>query len=211
MALNQVGNLFISYTDRFKYKYYLTANLQFSKNINDACPFYLLKSDDTPIQNGNNITINTSNKILVLDKENNLQLVDRNLSYHYKNDFMIMDGEDDNKEISFGIKIYFIVDQLNKLALRFYYSLSLGSENDDTPTLKCGSYAEGREIGIEIFQFTLEKINTLDDNTRQYLPNQNSTDLSNPVKKDPLAENYKGIILIAILIIILIMCLMIIK
>lgn len=205
MGLQQIGNLYITYTDKFKSKYYLTSKLHFTKNIDDACLFYLLNSDDTSILNGNTVTINTSNKLLGLSKDGNLQLIDRNISHHYKNDFIITDGENDNKEIGFNIKIYFIIDNNEKLALRFYHSFNLGKD-DDIPALAVGSYSDGREIGIELFQFTLIKAT---ENTTNKLKQQDEQ--ISPIKKDPLLENYKGIILIVILLILLMLCLMVVK
>lgn len=230
----QVGNLIITFTDRYQSKFYLTTQLQFTKNLTEAGLFYLLKSDETPICSGDRVSINTSNKVLVItddtkggatggpDAKQKILLIDRNIAHRYSTtEFIIRDQKQSDQPIDFHSKLFFIIDEEQKLALRFYYSLSLGNEDNDIPILTYGSYDEGREIGIDIFQFSFLDARTVttiggpggyggsaaSGFTTASGGKLQQTEDSAAVSRG--LDNYKGILLIIILLVILAIFLMI--
>ncbi len=112
-----MGNLYIKYMDRWNGLYYLSENLEFIKDRSAACKFYILKTGNTTIINGDLITIHSGNKSLCI-VDNTIRLINRNTIYNITY-FTITDGSDHTNAITFDQPIYLISDKEKKMALRF--------------------------------------------------------------------------------------------
>lgn len=213
------GNLFIKHNDKWRGDYYLKEDFEFTTDKNLAARFYLLKSGDTTILNGDRISINCGSRVLVIDESNQIKLVDRELCHHGINSFIIGNGTDNTDPINFDSGVFFITDKDEKIALRYIWGMDLIDPSDtDTdasnykprnhPNLTHENYGNVCEANIGSFQFQLERatvpVTAIEDNRTIAVP---------PIKQSSrswdLFDRYKGAVMLFLLMIILILCIVI--
>lgn len=223
---NILGNILIKHNDKWRGDYYLKDDLTFTTDRSLAARFYLLKSGDTTILNGDRISINSGNKTLSISNSNTLQLVDREQHYHNFNTFLITNGTDHTDPITFETILYFISNRDDRTALKYEWSMDLIGMNDialpgslpgsfpgslpgslsykprSNPSLSNSSYNDVCPTYINSFEFLLEKA----DRAIITLDGSHAT-LTKPNKND--FDNYKGAFLIFLLFVILILCILV--
>lgn len=193
------GNLLIKYHDKWRGAFYLKEDLTFTPDRNSGARFYLLKPGDTTIINGDRITINCGNKILVTNASHEVKLLDRNLIQRESTTFIITDGSDNTDPINYETPLYFICDKDHILKHEWSWSQSNDTEYkpDKNPKL-----------------VNIEYTNTLDDQVgfQLYLEKaDHAITHKKAIKSNDLFDNYKGQIIITLLMVILILCILISK
>lgn len=176
-----LGNIILKHEDKWRGNSYLKEDFTFTVDRSLASRFYLLKSGNTTIINGDNVTINIGNKILII-VDNTLNLVDRDEIQKDKNSVIITDGTDDPKPIAYNSTVFFIVDKNKKTGLK---------QNVSEKKLTCDDYAGISDINS--FKFILEKVEVQEGNTKTF------------TKPLSFAEANKGMILMILLIILLVL------
>lgn len=218
--VNCLGNIVIKHKDKWRGDYYLKENLTFTTNRKEAGNFYILKSGNTSILNGDRITINSGNKTITIDKDNQIKLIDREQVLNNINSFIISNGSDNIEPISYESPIYFISDKNNKTGLKYEWALDIITENipikesypinykpRPCPTLLNSNYSSTCESYIHTYQFYLEKFETTQSQLSHITYNSN-----NNVKSKSLTdffEKYKSALMIISLMVILVLCILI--
>lgn len=230
---NTLGNILIKHNDKWRGDYYLTEDLTFTVNKSQAGRFYLLKSGDTTILNGDRISIHSGSKTIVINnfsvsKSNNgitednpveIQLIDRDLSHNIVNSFIITNGTDNTDPITYETGIFLISDKIQKKALKYEWgmdligtpddSIILGASNykpHDHPTLINGDYGSSCESYIGNFQFLLERADGPITNLDINKNIMATTAKSNSKTISDLFERYKSIVMVILLMVVLILC-----
>lgn len=212
------GNLLIKHNDKWRGDYYLKEDLSFTTDKSLAARFYLLKSGDTPILNGDRISINSGNRTLVIDNENHIRLLDRDQQSREINTFIITNGTDTTDPITYDGGIFFISDKTQKQALKYVWGMELiGNSPDavvsdasnykphDHPSLVNENYGTACEAYINAFQFQLERagvpIMTMQDTKTEATPSNKLIS-----QTGNFLDRYKGAILLLLLMVVLILC-----
>ncbi|CAH6420201.1 Hypothetical protein HVR_LOCUS1124 [uncultured virus] len=226
---NTLGNILIKHNDKWRGDYYLKDDLSFTINRNDAGRFYILKSGNTCILNGDRISVHLGNSTLVIDTNDNLKLLDREHINMEMSSFVISNGTDHTDPISYESKIFFVADRARKMALKYEWGMDLVSEDPvisgamnykprDHPNLINSTYGGTCEAHINSFQFALERADapiTQSSTVRNFTyPNRSrdetqcSLDPTKPSKPSPseLFDGYKGAIMVLLLMVILVLC-----
>lgn len=210
---NTPGNILIRHNDKWRGNYYLKDDFTFTTNRNSAGRFYILKPGDTTIINGDRIGIHTGNRTLVIDDNNIVRLVDRDNIIRELHSFIVTNGTDNTDPITYESSIFVITDKDQKTALRYTRGINFIRNNNGTddfkphehPNLVNGNYGGTSETHIDPFQFYLERadgpITNLNTATTYVSKSSNKT------VSDHL-EDYRGAIMIVLLMIILILCLL---
>lgn len=201
-----LGNILIKHHDTWRGAYYLKDDMTFTTDRASACRFYLLKPGDTSINNGDRVSINSGNRILIIDSENNIILHDRSI-YHDSDSFIISNGTDNLDPITYEGSLFFIINKEAKKALRYDWQTELIENTNihrptNSPTIITGTYGDDSPLNINSFRFFLEKANGPIVNIE---PKQKFTD----TKTFEIINEYKGIFLIVLLMMILALCVMI--
>lgn len=210
---NNLGNILIKHHDKFRGDYYLKDDLTFTTDRSLAAKFYLLRSGDSSILNGDRISINLGYRTLIIDDDNQVMLIDREHSYRNVNTVIITNGTDSTDPITFDSVVYLITDKKNKEALKYDWSLNLidsnNSYNDitnykpkESPILTIFKYGGNSKVEISSFEFILERA----DGPITNLIQQNDR-LEQRAPKS--FEGYSGALLILLLMIVLVLCLII--
>jgi hypothetical protein len=215
------GTVIIKHIDPWHGPGYLKDDLTFTPHRDQASKFYLLKSEqseqaddkdgETEITNGDRITINIGNR--------NLSVHESKLSFENRDkipgtSFLIVNGTNDNEPIVFNTPLFLISDKTTKQALKYVWNLDLNEildagiksfKKNNCATLAIASYDNLPERDINTFKFFLEhnisSPPTVTNTLKQTVPMVPTT--SNGVL---FSDNYKGSIIIMILLIILIIC-----
>lgn len=211
---NTLGNILIKHNDKWRGDYYLKDDLTFTIDRSSATRFYLLKSGDTTIINGDRISINSGNRTLSITDSNSLRLVDREQSYRDTGTFLVTNGTDNTNSITFENVIYFISNKDDKKALKYEWGMELivPIENNDIPdavnykphnqpSLINGSYGDTCVTYINTFEFVLEKADGPITNLDESRASKQIT-----VNKSEFFDGYKGSVMVFLLIVILILC-----
>jgi len=148
---NILGNIVIKHE---KSALYLKQDLTFTSDRSLASRFYLLKTGNSSIINGDRITVNVGNKTLV-QGETSLMLVDRDEVPKDRNSMIITDGSDDPKAIAYGSTVFFIVDKDKKKGLK-----------KDVSEKKLIGDDYGGISDINSFKFILEKADNDNGNVK---------------------------------------------
>jgi hypothetical protein len=219
---NTFGNILLKHNDKWRGDYYLRDDLTFTVDRSLATRFYLLKSGDTTILNGDRISINSGNRTLSITDSNSLRLIDRDQSYHNTGTFLITNGTDNTDPITFETMIYLISNKDKKTALKYEWGLDLIGPQDNNiipgtvtgavnykprgkPNLINGSYGDICDTYINTFEFLLEKADGPITNLDSTQTN-NSSSKHITVNKNEFFDSYKGALMIFLLMIILILC-----
>jgi hypothetical protein len=109
--------MFIKYSDKWSGSFYLKEDLTFTEDRNNASKFYLLKTGNTLILNGDRITINFGNKVLCIDDDNSLKLIDREF-VSIKNSIIVTNGTDSSNSVSYNDNLFLITDPIKQLFLK---------------------------------------------------------------------------------------------
>lgn len=120
---NDVGTTVIKHHDKWRGDYYLRHDLTFTADKNLAARFYLLKAGDTSIINGDRISINCGNTVLVVDRDNRMRLMDRDQIYHETRTFIVTDGTDNVTPVTHDTLLYILSDRQRTLALKYHWSM----------------------------------------------------------------------------------------
>lgn len=209
-----LGNILIKHNDRWRGDYYLKDDLTFTVDKSLAARFYLLKSGDTTILNGDRISVNSGNRSLLVTDTNQLRLVDRNQTQRGTNTFLITNGTDNTDPITFETIVYLISSREMRMSLKYEWGMELITPTDGNtavnykprahPTLANDDYSSTDPITS--FQFLLERadspITNLD--TSRNLMTANRPSLLAPAD---LFDGYKGAIMVLLLMVILVLCL----
>lgn len=227
---NTLGNIFIKYNDKWRGNYYLKDDLTFTTDRATASRFYLLKSGDTTIINGDRISINLGNRTLMIghDCRDCIRFIDRDQFNNDINSFTITNGSDNTDPITYETPIYLISDKNIKMALKYEWSMDLieTSSNDvsyrphDHPQLVNINYQNSQSITS--FQFYLEKadspITKLSPSRTIEMTTSTATKPETPAitrqetaHKNEILDGYKGAAIIILLMIILLLCISISK
>lgn len=215
MNNDTLGKFLIKFNDKWRGSYYLTDSLKFSVDRNEAARFFLLKSNSSPIINGDLVTINLGDKVLnVLD--NKLTLTSITNKNKTQDTFLISDGSDTKGQISYNTIINFISNKPKHLGLKFDWKLK-STSGESCAILTNSRYDDDNK---SFFQFMLERIdipitqsNLLEkQNSHVELTNTNdtttksldSTNQKMAISKNDFLDGYKRFIVILILIIILV-------
>jgi len=214
---DNLGNLIIKHNDKWRGDYYLRDDLTFTVDRKAAGRFYLLKSGNTSILNGDRISINCGNKVLSIDRDNTIRLIDRENNYNTTT-FIITNGTDNTDPIAFETSLYLISDKDEKKALKYDWGMDLVGPIDNIiipgavnfkpqqqPKMINGSYADICPTYINTFEFLLEKadgpITNLDTSrVSAVLP-----------KTNELNDGYKGAFMIVLLMIVLVLCIILLR
>lgn len=208
-------NIFIKHNDKWRGDYYLTDQLRFTTDKALAARFYLLKSGNTTIINGDRITINLGNRTLVIDDTNNIKLIDRDHHHREINSFVITNGSENTEPISHNTNIFFISDKSVKTALKYEWGMDLidtttviqdaaNYKPHQCPILTNSNYGTANEAQVNLFQFQLEQEDILDSRTMAQL------EITPPMRPSSF-DKYKGAILLTLLLIVLVLCVLISK
>jgi hypothetical protein len=230
--MNLLGNTLIKYTDKWRGAYYLKDDLTFTVNRTQAARLYLLKSGNSTILNGDLVTINLGNQIMVVDYNSNIiRFLDRNLTHNGINSFIITNGTENVEPIMYETSISLISDKNRKTALRYEWKMDLIANQEEInklghisdagnyrphthPNLINGDYGTSCESYINTFQFYLEP----SDGTRFNIypvdnPNTNTNRNTIEVPSSKIVYNsldgYKSLILILLLMITLVLCVLV--
>lgn len=225
---HKLGNILIKHNDKWRGDSYLTEDLTFTVDRSLAARFYLLKSGDTTILNGDRISINSGNRTLATSESDTVRLVDRDHAQRFTTTFIVTDGTDNTDPISFETIIFLISDKDRRTALQYEWGIDLISQSSnssisnaasykphDHPNLINGNYGGNSSIHINSFGFLLERAD---------LPITNLNTSRNAVKasdrfgalqnKNTSTKNatefldgYRGAIMVILLMIVLILCL----
>jgi hypothetical protein len=214
---NTLGNILIKHNDKWRGDYYLQDNLTFGVNRSQAARFYLLKSGDTTILNGDRISLHSGNRTLVISDSNTIRLVDRNLPYRGLNSFIITNGTDNTDPVTYENIVFLISDSQTKTALKYDWRMDLisnPSQNSiissnasdyrprNQPSLVNSNYESTCESYSHMFEFLLEKADLpIIDQSRFTL-----TETSSVKTASDIMDGYKGIIMIILLMVILLLC-----
>ena len=199
-----VGNIYIKHNDKWRGDFYLKDDLSFVTDKRQAAKFYLLKTGDTTIVNGDRISINIGSRSLNIDNEGNIRLTERDqLTREFSNKctFIRKYGSDTIDPISYESNIIFISDKNNHTALKYTW------DNNFNPNLINSSI---NDQNIWLFQFMLERSDnpiTRSNITKNTSP-ASSTIRSKTLsysKPSEITDGYKGAIMIFLLVIILIL------
>lgn len=206
---NNPGTVIIKHTDPWHGSFYLKDDLTFTPHRDHASKFYLLKSDDnreTSITNGDRVSINIDNRSLIVHGSN--------LSFEKREPisvttFLIVNGTNDNDPIIFNTPLFLIIDKNTKQALKYVWNLDLNNildaglasfKENNRPTLVISSYDNLPERDINTFKFSLEHSDSI---TSTNITHTNTLAHTNTVL---FSDNYKGSIIIVLLLIILVIC-----
>jgi hypothetical protein len=218
---NILGNIYVRHLDKWRGYRYLKDDLTFTLNKNLAAKIYMLKSGNTTIINGDRVSLNLGNKILVITENNIIKFLDRDQLWDETDSFTITNGTDNTEPIMYDSTIFLITNKTEKYALKYEWILDLINSNTTTiteqldynprssPTLMNGDYTLSDDINA--FQFQLEKIETTtittnpDDNKNPTTKKQSPFDYVTKIFTTSL-ENYKGAIMLVLLMIILVLC-----
>ena len=220
---NTLGNILIKHNDKWRGDYYLTEDLTFTVNKSLAARFYLLKSGDTTILNGDRISINSGNRTLAVTDSDIIRLIDRDQSQRFINTFIVTNGTDNTDPITFETFIYLISDKDRKTALKYEWGMDLISTHEDsstsgavsykphdTPSLTNSDYGTSSSININSFGFILERADTpitnLDSARNMVVAPQNKHIA--PKNPTEFLDGYKGVVMIILLMIVLILCIL---
>lgn len=215
------GNILIKHNDKWRGDYYLTEDLTFTVDRSLAARFYLLKSGDTTILNGDRISINSGNRTLATSDSDTVRLIDRDHSQRLTTTFIVTNGTDNTDPISFETVIFLISDKDRKTALKYEWGMDLINPTSDSsmsgavsykphdhPNLINGNYGDNSSINISSFGFLLERadspITNLDSSRTMLQVTQNKTLSKTPTE---FLDGYKGAIMVILLMIVLILCL----
>lgn len=194
------GVFFIKYNDKWQGECYLTEDLTFTSQRSQAAKFYLLGiSSKNIITNGNIVTINCNNKILSVNS-NGVQLVNRTDITDSIQNFRITTGYENNENnehnhdvISYNIPVSFILDTNKHLALKYDNNIDLSTHRSraNLHRLSIGDCSDS----INSYMFTFER--------------SDSPMLTLHVNHDSVSSDYKNIILLCSLLILLLTCVII--
>lgn len=190
-----LGNILIKYIDNYHQTHYLSENLTFTSQKENACKFYFLKYGNTNIVNGDHITINSGHRTLVIDNNGALHLIDRDHLQSYKNTFTITNGSENDDIISYETRVCFVTDNLDKSALKYYYNPVCNTDLHLYPELINSKYDNDSQ---EFFHFYLERIDTPITQRLQVA-----------AKNTSFIEEYKVVITVTLLLIILVLLIVI--
>lgn len=118
-----VGTTVLKHHDKWRGDYYLRDDLTFTPHKAQAARVYLLKAGDTSIINGDRISINCGNKVLVVTRENDVRFMDRDQIYHEVRTFTVTDGTDNVTPVTHDTPLYIVSDRQRTLALRYHWSM----------------------------------------------------------------------------------------
>jgi hypothetical protein len=217
---HELGNILIKHNDHWRGAYYLKEDLTFTVDRTKAARFYLLKSGDTTILNGDRISANSGNRTLSIDDNNELHLIDRDHTMRGVTTFLIANGTDNTDPITFETNVYLISNRERRLALKYEWGMELinSGATDGTasasnykprshPSLINDDYGTGTVSGVTAFQFSLERADgpiTTVESSRNMIA---KTDPTGQIKGfADLFENYHGALLLLLLLVILILC-----
>lgn len=120
---NNVGTTLIKHYDKWRGAYYLKDDLSFTPKRSQAALFYLLKSGDTEIINGDRISINCGNKVLTVSPDNTLRLIDRDQIHRQTKTFTLTNGTDDITPVTHESELYIVSDRTRKMALKYQWDM----------------------------------------------------------------------------------------
>lgn len=183
----ELGNILIRYNDRWRGPCYLTDGLTFTTNKAHASRFYLLKSNDTMILNGDRVSFNCGNRTIMINEHNKIVLRDRELINREISTFIITNGLDNTEPIGFDIPLLILIRKRTKGE---EYGLCYGNPGLHTPAIL--NVATINPELIHTFTFYLER----NDDTIT-----NKITVSNK-KYD---ESYRNAVIIVLLLIVLIL------
>lgn len=193
---NNPGNVLIKYMDKWRGAYYLTTDLKFTTDRSLAIRFYILKAGNHIILNGDRVTINNSNQMIVVDPNNEVKMVDREQIFEGINTFFISSGHENTEPITYESPIYLLSDKTQNMALK--YDWDTNTTEYYPRLINTPIYNEN----INTFQFFLERADTSITNTNSLTASPFQT-----IKKNfNLSDSHKSAILVILLMIVLILC-----
>lgn len=219
---NTLGNILIKHNDKWRGDYYLKDDLTFTVNKSQAARFYLLKSGDTTIINGDRISVNSGNRTLIIEPSGELKLIDRDLLRRQVNTFIITNGVENTDPISYETTVFLVSDKDRKMALRYEWGWASGLPGDSAldpilvpdnsqyrprehPNLTNGSYNGISEIHIGLFRLSLEKADG-PITTVEVARNTVAVTETKSKTAGEFFDGYKGAFIVVLLMIILILC-----
>lgn len=214
------GNIIIKHNDRWRGNYYLKEDLTFTVNKSQSARFYFLKPGDTTIINGDRISLNLGNKTLIINSDDKPQLIDRELSQHETNSFIITNGTENTDPITYETAMFLVSDRHRKTALRYEWNMILSGDSvpipdstqykpQDNPNLANDLYSGISEIQINLFRLYLEKADgPITNITQPANPIPNAVSLVTPSNKisAEFIDGYKGAAIVMLLLVILVLC-----
>lgn len=183
----ELGNILIRYNDRWRGPCYLTEALTFTTNKAQASRFYLLKSSDTMILNGDRVSFNHGNRTITINEQNKIILRDRELINREISTFVITNGLDNTEPIGFDTPLLILISKRDS---QDEYGLRYGNPGLHSPAML--NVATIDPELIHAFTFYLER----NDDTIT-----NKVTVSNK-KYD---ESYRNAVIIVLLLIVLIL------
>src|SRR5437899_615902 len=94
-----LGNILLKIRDKWQGDLYLTESLTFSAQRAQAASFYLLKSGDSTILNGDRISLNVGSRTLVVSN-GMVRMIDRDQLQREVRTFIISNGSDSTEPIT---------------------------------------------------------------------------------------------------------------
>lgn len=121
-------NVLVIHEDIWLKTLYLTKDLIFTKNLEDAAVFVIsnisTRSSTMLPKNGDRIYIDHGMSRLVTDKsDNSLKFVPTINSYNYTDSFTITDGSHRLTDINFDHPVYLISDKTNSMSLKYVHDV----------------------------------------------------------------------------------------
>jgi hypothetical protein len=205
---NSHGNIYICAIDTWKNKYYLTSELKFTQNIKEAAKFYFLKSSDDSFKNRDIISFNIGNKVLCIDEENNVKMIPREKIKNEMKSFTVTDGTDIEENLSYNHPYFLISDNNNKKVLQCKFDSNRIKNFPDNISLINDTMGEDKHRFVFIFEKYKHEAPAQED----------AEDTAVKLKSEPNDEdkgflmilgNYKEMLLILFILILIILCILV--
>ena len=226
-------DILIKHHDKWRGDYYLKEDLNFSSSASEAARFYLLKSGNTSILNGDRITIHLGNKTLTISDSNQLRLVDRDHVHHETSSFIITSDNDNTDPIIYESPYFFISNKEQEMALKYEWGMdAIGTDPStpgsityklrDQPRLVHSTYNGTCGMHTNSFQFSFQRTEgpmisaTI---ARRATAGPSIANVATQIRDDTIdyfntgdmLEGYKGPVMILLLMVILVLCILISK
>lgn len=205
----ELGNIIIKYNDNWRGNYYLKEDLTFTTDRSKSARFYLLKSGDTSILNGDRISLHVGSKTLVINTNGIPSLLDRNQISQEITTFIITNNVDGIESISYESNISLASDIANNKYLKFDWVRKLNGDNyredfESYPTSLIPQLTINQlsadEKNLERYIFLLERADNPISHSELSRPS-----ITLPTPAPSKTDVYKGFMMITLLVVILIL------
>ena len=207
---------------------YLKEDLTLDDRREQAARFYLLKSTNATILNGDRISIHSGNRTLVLTPEGNLQLLPREHILDEQSTFLLTTGDENLDPIRYDSPVFFISNRKERTALKYEWGMELANPGSQPSIYRPRAHPHlinaryDNNVSPKFFQFSLEQADVPPSNPEARDTSGQQITLSDPELKNSLIpdftggfatfspkstfEGHRGVIMVVLLLILLVLC-----